>query len=177
MGPRSCASLSPPRRSRRQPQQQVPQQTRRRRRQPIGLTLPPQRPPLPLSFALQQCLPQALVQEGRRLSLVGKGVTVLDSVVGHQPSQQQRGGAAGGKQGGGPALTSQAARRVTAAFLSDNDLLSCRGIEQFACLRSLSLANNLIHRLEDLEPLAVRDTTRVLLICFVTESVSPMILI
>ncbi len=152
-GARSCASLSPPRRPRRQPQQpQQPQQPRRRKRVPLGLTLPAPRPPLPLSFALQQCLPQALVQEGRRLSLVGKGITVLDIVVGSQATQR-----AGARRGGGAPtlLTSQAARRVTAAFLSDNDLSSCRGVEQFACLRSLSLANNLIRRIEDLEPLGV----------------------
>jgi hypothetical protein len=118
---------------------------------PVGLALPAPRAPLPLSFALQQCLPQALVQEGRRLSLVGKGITVLDIVVGSQATHR----AGGAKRGGGPVLTSQAARRVTGAFLSDNDLSSCRGVEQFACLRSLSLANNLIRRIEDLEPLAV----------------------
>jgi Leucine-rich repeat (LRR) protein len=47
------------------------------------------------------------------------------------------------------------AAAVTSLFLGDNNLTSAEGVAQFANVRALSLANNLIARLEDLEPLRV----------------------
>lgn len=50
-------------------------------------------------------------------------------------------------------FTERMAKQITTAFLSDNDLTTCRGLDQFPHLRTLSLSNNLLSRLEDLEPL------------------------
>ena len=86
-------------------------------------------PSLPLSSILSKSLPQ--VFDGKRLSVVGRGVTALD----HIPDR--------------------IGLAVTSLFLSDNNLTSLQGLRQFPNLRSLSLANNLIRRLVDLEPLRV----------------------
>lgn len=86
-------------------------------------------PPLALTTILRTSLPQ--VFDGKKLSAVGRGITSLDLVP------------------------KNVAQSVTALFLSDNNLSRLDHIGQFRNLRSLSLANNLLRSIDDLQPLQV----------------------
>lgn len=71
--------------------------------------------------------------DGKRLSVVGRGVTCVDRGV-----------------------PSAIASAVTSLFLSDNCLGPLDGLGRFVNVRCLSLANNRLRSFEDLQPLQVR---------------------
>ncbi|TFJ84874.1 hypothetical protein NSK_003906 [Nannochloropsis salina CCMP1776] len=130
-------------------------------------------PRRPLSLVLESSLSQHLLLNGQRLSAVGRGITVIDrlydptsaflhdgerkmpSAPSSQPSLLEDSvSRPSSRARGRPVLAERQAHAVTSLFLSDNDLTSCAGLAQFPGLRTLSLANNLIARLEDVAPLA-----------------------
>ncbi len=137
------ASSSSPGQSQQQPPSAKPRAKQRGRRL-ASATAAATRPTLPLSFIVEKCLPQVLLLDGKRLSAVGRGVTVVDRLYG---------GGGGGKEPHRVGFSERMATQVTSVLLSNNDLVTCRGLEQFPNLGTLSLANNLLTRLEDLEAL------------------------
>ena len=152
----AVATMSP---SPAQTHKRPPPSTRPRPHHRPTVPTPPFRPLLPLSFVLDKCFPQVLLMNGQRLSAVGRGITVVDRLYPaatagggmwgkHQQQQQQQ-----QQQHQQHVFSERMACQITTVYLSDNDIASCRGMEQFPFLHSLSLSNNLLSRLEDLDPL------------------------